>query len=730
MRFRQPVPSHGVSKKSRLGFARRVAFAAALMVASAGASAQQEPVKLALRLPAATGAVAPGATFKAQLVATIEEGWHLYSITQPPGGPIATRITVTKGQVVTLDGKIDGPLPRTVFDANFGMDTELYDGEATFGIPLKVAADAKPGSLKITVDTYFQACNDQFCLPPRTVKSAVEVTIGGGESGQRAGTGNTETPVSAPQGPLNAGSGGAASAVPAAPALPSRAGAASRTATVGTAETPAPSAQALSATSASQPSAMAAPAETPAATAVPGASSLPVAATAAVPAAASQSLWSFLWLAITMGALALLTPCVFPMIPVTVSYFTSQAAGSRSKAVGQALTYMAGIIFTFTALGMAMALLVGATGLSRFASSPWVNLFIGVLFIGFALSLFGFYEIQIPSGLLTRLDAATRRTGGSHVIGTLLMALTFTLASVSCTAPFIGTLLVMAAGGDWQWPLIGMLAFSTVLAFPFFILALAPQLVASLPRSGGWMNAVKVLMGFVVIGASMKFLANADIVWGWGLLTRDVVLGCWVAIGLLMTTYVLGMFRFENDSAVGHVGIVRLATALVCGTLAFWLASGLAGKPLGELDAMLPLASQAARADAGGRGAGELAWLVNDYDGALAEARRTNRRVFVDFTGYTCTNCKWMETNMFPREDVRRELERFVRVRLYTDGEGEIFDKQQLLQQQKFQTVAVPYYAVIEGNGTPVASFAGLTRDSAEFVRFLRRAQAEAAPRL
>lgn len=447
----------------------------------------------------------------------------------------------------------------------------------------------------------------------------------------------------------------------------------------------------------------------------------------AVPAQTAGSFWSFLWLAMTMGALSLLTPCVFPMIPVTVSYFTSQAAGSRKKAVGQALTYMVGIVLTFTALGMAMALLVGATGLSRFAASPWVNLFVGALFVAFALNLFGFYEIRIPSGLLTKLDTATRQSGSGHIVGTLLMALTFTLASISCTAPFIGTLLVMAAGGDWQWPLVGMLAFSTVLAFPFFLLALMPQLLAALPRSGGWMTAVKVMLGFVVIAASTKFFSNADLVWGWGVLTRDLVLAIWVAVSLLMMAYILGMFRFEQDAPVKHVGLVRLALGLVCGTLAFWLASGLGGKPLGELDALLPLPVHGATA-AAAPGTGELSWLVNDYEGALAEARRTSRRVFVDFTGYTCTNCKWMETNMFPRDEVRRELEQFVRVRLYTDGEGELYQKQQQMQQAMFRTVAIPYYAVIDPNGVPVATFAGLTRDTAEFVRFLKQAQAAPEP--
>lgn len=617
----------------RLGRWRAACLVAAIagLAMASRAAAQEDPVAWTLaKTPASATA---GQTFRIQLTATIEAGWHVYSVSQPPP-PIATRISLPKGQPFTLDGVVDAPAPHVAFDAGFGIDTESYAESAVFTLPIKVSAQAS-GRQVLRVQAYYQTCNDKFCLPPKTVTLETPIDV---KAGKQAG-GTAEAPVTPASG------------------------------------TPVPS---------------------------------------------RDSLLSFVWLAMMFGGLSLLTPCVFPMVPITVSYFTGHAAGSRGRAVRNASIYAVGIILTFTGFGLVLALLAGATSLNRFAANPWINLLITAIFVGFALNLFGFYEIRIPSGLLTRLDTATRTSAGGSLIGTLLMALTFTLASISCTAPFIGTLLVMAAGGDWQWPLIGMLAFSTVLAFPFFLLALMPQLLASLPRSGGWMNAVKVMLGFVVVAASTKFLSNADLVWGWGFLTRDVVLGSWVAVALLMMAYILGMFRFEHDSPVKHVGIVRLAFGLVCGTLAFWLASGLAGKPLGELDALLPLPLQAAGATRAG-GAGELSWLVNDYDGALAEARRTSRRVFVDFTGYTCTNCKWMETNMFPRDDVRAELEKFVRLRMYTDGAGEIFQRQQRRQQAMFKTVALPYYAILEADGTPVATFPGLTRDPAEFVTFLKK---------
>ena len=589
------------------------------------------------------------------------------------------------GQPFALAGTIEGPPAHTAFDQSFGIETEFYQDSVTFDVPLKVAADASAGKKKARIDAYFQTCNDQLCLPPKTVPVEVPVEIAG-------------VPVAAAP--------GVPTVAQATPTSPGVAQAASPAAAV----TPA--------------STVAAPAAAPGPDATAAASASTIWAGQTAPVQRQGSIWSFVWLAMTVGALSLLTPCVFPMVPITVSYFTKHASGSRGKAVGQATTYMLGIILTFTALGMAMALLVGATSLNRFAANPWVNLLITGIFVAFALSLFGVFDLGLPPALVNKLDSLTRRQGGSQTLGTLLMGLTFTLTSFTCTAPFIGTLLVMAAGGDWQWPLVGMLAFSTVFALPFFILALMPQWMSSLPKSGGWMNSVKVLMAFLEVAAAMKFLSNVDLVWGWGLFTHDVVLASWVVIFAMMAIYVLGLFRFAHDAHVKHVGITRLSTSLVCGTIGLWLMTGLVGKPLGELEAFLPpppdsLRSGVATAEA----SNELPWIMNDYNQALAVAKRQGKRVFVDYTGYTCTNCRWMEVNMFPRDDVRRQMSKFVLVRLYTDGEGEVFQKQQKLQQEKYKTVALPYYAIENADGSPVTSFPGLTRDPAQFVAFLLKAQ-------
>jgi thiol:disulfide interchange protein DsbD len=273
-------------------------------------------------------------------------------------------------------------------------------------------------------------------------------------------------------------------------------------------------------------------------------------------------------------------------------------------------------------------------------------------------------------------------------------------------------------------PLLGMLAFSSVFALPFFVLALVPQYISQLPRAGGWMNSVKVAMGFLEVAAAMKFLSNVDLVWKWGVFTRDVVLAVWIAIGVVLAFYLLGKFQLSHDSKPERIGAFRLISAVVSLAVSFYLLTGLFGAKLGELESFLPpdLNNTTSSRLLGG-GKDEPVWITNDYDAALAKAKAENKRVFIDFTGYTCTNCRWMEANVFPKKEVRDELNKFVLVRLYTDGEGDVYEKHLQLEQDMFGTVALPYYAVVDANGKTAASFPGLTRNTQEFVDFLKKAQ-------
>jgi thiol:disulfide interchange protein DsbD len=587
-------------------------------------------------------------------------------------------------------------------DPNFGIMTEFYNGGASFSFPLVVDGSAQPGGQTLTLNVRYQVCNDTICLPPKTVKlsTAIEIIAGAAVAAQAS-----PTPIGSPM----------ATPTPVADLSANTNKASDSSADTSSADTAYANAANVSG-------------EVVAKTEENEGTSSDAASSASAPSAEvyEGSLWAFIWLAVTLGALSLLTPCVFPMIPITVSYFTNHSAGHRSKAVKLATVYSLGIVATFTLLGMLLAVFVGAAGINLFAANPWVNLLITAIFLFFAFNLFGAYEIAVPTKILTRLDALTRsREGeGGGIVGALLMGLTFTLTSFTCTSPFVGTLLVSASQGDWQMPLLGMLAFSSVFALPFFVLALVPQYISQLPRAGGWMNSVKVAMGFLEVAAAMKFLSNVDLVWKWGVFTRDVVLAVWIAVGVVLAFYLLGKFQLSHDSKPERIGAFRLTSAVVSLAVSFYLLTGLFGAKLGELESFLPpdLNNTTSSRLLGG-GKDEPAWITNDYDAALAKAKAENKRVFIDFTGYTCTNCRWMEANVFPKKEVRDELNKYVLVRLYTDGEGDVYEKHLQLEQDMFGTVALPYYAVVDANGKTAASFPGLTRNTQEFVDFLKKAQ-------
>jgi thiol:disulfide interchange protein len=410
----------------------------------------------------------------------------------------------------------------------------------------------------------------------------------------------------------------------------------------------------------------------------------------------------YLWLAASAGAVSLLTPCVFPMIPITVSYFTNTA----SNGIRSALVFAASIIAAFTGLGVVLALLFGAAGVQRFAANPFLNLALAALFVAFALNLFGVYQIGVPSPALTALDQAARRRE-SRLTGPALMGLTFALTSFTCTAPFIGTVLVTAASGAWREPALGMLAYSTVFALPFFVLALIPQWAARLPTAGRWLVTVKVVMGFLELAAAIKFLSNADLVWHWGIFTRDVVLALWIALCGLTAAYLVA-------NGPGSVG--RLATAVAALGVGIWLATGLVGRSLGELESFLP--PKPSDRDSY---VINLNWHLNDLRSAMVIAKTESKPVFIDFTGYTCTNCRWMEANVFARPEVKAELNRFALARLFTDGDGPVYETQQAYQEKTFNTVALPLYAVLAPDGHTIATLPGLTRDPAVFLAFLEK---------
>ena len=418
--------------------------------------------------------------------------------------------------------------------------------------------------------------------------------------------------------------------------------------------------------------------------------------------AIDSGFFSFILLSFGMGLLALLTPCVFPMIPITVSYFTKQGEREGNNPLKSAIIYALGIIVIFTSLGLILAVTIGASGANQIASNPWINLFIAALFVFFALSLFGMYEIEIPSAMRQFSLQQEQQDG---VAGILFMALTFTLTSFTCTVQFVGLLLVAASQGSYLWPILGMLIFSLAFSLPFFFLALFPQYLSKLPKSGQWMNSIKVTMGFLELGAAMKFFSNMDLVWGIGFFTYNIVLLSWAILSLLTGLYLLGFIKFPHDVKLTKIGFPRILISTCFLIFGLYLSNSLhAGQVHGLIESYLPPKV-------------EEGWIEN-YEEALLASQNSKKPIFLDFTGYTCTNCRWMEKNVFVDEQVEELFEHFILVRLYTDG-GPNHKEYQQMEIDRYGTAALPFYVVIDNKEKEINRFPGMDTNVNKFIKFL-----------
>jgi thiol:disulfide interchange protein DsbD len=422
-----------------------------------------------------------------------------------------------------------------------------------------------------------------------------------------------------------------------------------------------------------------------------------------------QNLAAFALAAFGFGLAAIFTPCVFPMIPITVSFFLNQRGG-----IVQALVFSLGIIVLFCALGLGVTALAGPIGISQLGGNPWVNGFIAAVFCIFALSLLGAFEITLPSAMLTKLDGASRRGG---YFGTLLMGLTFSLTSFACVGPFVGPLLASSVQAQGAQPVIGMAAFATGLASPFFFLAAFPSYLKKLPRSGGWLARVKIVMGFVLLAVMFKYLSTIDQVLATNLLTRERFLAAWFVLFAMAGLYLLGLLRLEGIEADDKLSTGRLLSGSAILIFAFSLLPGMFGAPLGELDAYVPVASGGLNGNAST--AGGLQWMKNDYQAALDRGRQENKLVLVTFTGYACTNCHWMKANMFPRPEIAEIAKDLVLVELYTDGSDASSEENAKLEDTKFASVSTPFYALLDADANVLAT-AGYTRSTQEFLAFLK----------
>jgi thiol:disulfide interchange protein len=604
------------------------------------------------------------------LTAQIEGDYHLYSLTKRDTGPTVTTLTLEPGSTLEVGGPGVQPTPHTEMDPGFHINVESYTGGVAFALPVKLKAGLT-GAQTANVKVRYQVCRNGTCLFPKTIDLPVVFTIAEGAARPDHLTAVTSIPTQ----PAFATTGGATPAV--------------------------------TGVSAAQQSAAPKPAPTDD-------------TIQDIKRAQRNGLFSFVLFSLGAGFLALLTPCVFPMVPITVSFFAKRREQSNANGVRDALAYCAGIVGTFTGLGLIMTLLFGATGIQKLAASPIVNIGLALLFLVLAANLLGVFEIIVPTKLTNAAQSGTSKGG---LLGPLLMGLTFTLTSFTCSVAFVGTLLAAAAKGSIFYPVVGMLAFSTAFASPFFLLALFPQYLAKLPRAGSWMVSVKAFMGFLEIAAAMKFLSNADLVWSWGVLTRPVFLAVWAMIGVIAGLYLLGGLRLPHDSATKYGWPRRiLGGATVVAGLYCLLA--MEGAPLGQIDALLPPRIYPGKHVASGVAEG-LPFLT-DYQAALAQAKAENKLVFVDFTGWTCTNCRQVEDKIFPQPEVLRELNKMVRVQLYTDNGTPENDRNKDLEQKLTSAVGLPVYVVVRPDGQALRTKEGSLFTAAEFAAFLREGNANA----
>jgi len=637
-------------------------FSAALLFLAALVHAKDDPVSWTLQPAKGFDRVRPGSKIWLEFKATVQPGWHLYSPTTPPGGPVATVLTLSANPAIAST-HIYRPQPVRKLDPNFGIDTETYSGDAV----VLIEADTKPdqqGTSALEATAFYQACSDVKCLRP--VKKTASTTV-------------TWDAKSSPAANLAIPAGYAeVSAVPVKSA----------------------------ASEASSP------------VAAPRSAATPTGSTGSL--STQQDLLPFLFTAFVFGLAALFTPCVFPMIPITVSFFINQSSGTeqpgRSAAWSQAIVFCLGIIVLFTGLGFAVTAITGPFGVVQLGSSPWVNGFISAVFFVFGLSLLGAFELRLPSGLLTKLDRASQAGGYA---GTLLMGLTFALTSFACIGPIVGPLLVASVQSKGLQPVLGMAAFATGLALPFFFLALFPSYLKKLPRSGGWMARVKVVLGFIVLAAMFKYLSNIDLVFQTHWLTRERFLAAWIVLFAMAGVYLLGLLKLEGMTKDEPLGVGRALGGAAFLIFALSLVPGLFGARLGELDAYIPEPSGGVFGT-GTQQTSQAKTFKNDLNGAIAAARAGNKLVLINFTGYACTNCHWMKANIFPRPEIQSALNSLVVVDLYTDGTDAESQKNADLEDKKFNTASIPFYAIIDTNQNVVATFPQLTRNPNEFLAFLQ----------
>lgn len=655
-----------------------------LMVLTAMAQ-MEDPVKF-------TAEIKTGKTAEAEIVFSgrIEAGWHIYSTNLGSSGPTEASFHVNKADGIELVGKL---MPRgnekSHFDAMFGMNVRYFEGTAQFVQKIRFT---KP---TYTIDAYLEygVCSDENCLPPGEValkKSGKSPAVAAATEPAAAEVAETATPVVADS-------------------------------------TVAPADSAVAPVTASTEALWWQPV-TEQLEALDSEANI-----------ANHSLWYIFIVGFIGGLLALVMPCIWPIIPMTISFFLKRAKDDRRKGIKDAMTYGLSIVVIYLGLGLLITAIFGPSKLNELSTSAVFNVILFLLLLVFAFSFFGWFEIKLPDRWANAVDSKASSTTG--LISIFLMAFTLVLVSFSCTAPIIGLLLVQTVTtGDWLAPTIGMLGFALALALPFTLFALFPSWLKSAPRSGSWMTTIKVVLGFVELAFSLKFLSVADLAYGWHLLDREVFLSLWIVIFGAMGLYLIGKLKFQEDAVGGEIDKPMPVPCIMAGlcaiAFAIYMVPGLWGAPCKAISAFAPpintqdfnLNTKTVEAH------------YHSYEEGMAAAKAQGKPVLIDFTGFGCVNCRKMEAAVWTDPTVADMLNnQYVLISLYVDDKTPLAepvevslngqqrtlrtvgDKWSYLQASKFGANAQPYYIAIDNDGRPLNHAYGFKEDVAAYIDYLQQ---------
>ena len=677
-----------------------------IMLALIALAAQAQiltPVKWKIKLDDKGGAPEKEIVF----TATADKGWHLYDMNLPEGGPVSTSFTFETLNGAELIGQpVPSVKPTTVYDEQFAMNLRWYPGTVSFTQKLKVTDPAK---FKAEGEVEFMACNDETCLPPDQIPFSFDKKSIHVDPALAANSSTTEVDKE--------------DATAIQPDTQVVAEEASEL------NTPDPAAK-----------------ETPATTSPKASDSLTDSPNLWSPVidqlksfgdatvSAADTSWLFIFFAGFLGGLiALLTPCVWPMIPMTVSFFLKRTK-DRKKAIRDAITYGLSIIVIYLVMGLLITGIFGASALNDLSTNAIFNILFFLLLVVFAVSFFGAFELVLPASWTSKLDSKADSTTG--VLSIFFMSFTLVLVSFSCTGPIIGTLLVQAASmGTAVGPAIGMFGFALALSIPFSVFAIFPNMLQSMPKSGGWLNSVKVVLGFLELALALKFLSVADLAYGWRLLDREAFIVLWIVIFILLGVYLLGKIKFSHDSEVKYVSVPRLFMAIISFAFAIYMVPGLWGAPLKAISAFAPpLYTQDFNLYKN-----EVHAAFDDYESGMAYAKKVNKPVMIDFSGFGCVNCRKMEASVWTDPKVKQMLENdYVLITLMVDDKTKlpqpieiqengktrklktIGDKWSYLQRSKFGCNAQPFYILLNDEGQPLGPSYAFNEDVSKYIQFLQ----------